>query len=54
MEEKTKKYCNMSNTEIREINFNKCPCKCTVSSEACELTPVGFCRAHLSENLDNH
>lgn len=51
---KKQKYCNMNNTKIREINFDKCPCKCTVSSEACELTPVRFCRTHLSENLDNN
>jgi hypothetical protein len=54
MKDKAKKYCDMNNAEIREISFDKCPCKCTVSSGACELTPVGFCRAHLSKNLDNN
>ena len=47
-----KKYKDMSNTEIRKITFESCPCKCTTCSEACGATPVGACREHLSKKFD--
>ena len=47
-----KKYKDMTNTEIRQIDFDKCPCKCTTSSEACECVPVGACRDYLSKKFD--
>jgi len=47
-----KKYKDMSTAEIRKIDFNNCPYKCTACSEACEQVPVGACREHLSKNFD--
>ena len=47
-----KKYKDMSNTEIRNIDFESCPCKCTTCLEACESVPVGACREHLSKKFD--
>ena len=46
-----KKYKDMTNTEIRQIDFDKCPCKCTTCSEACECVPVGACRDYLSKKF---
>lgn len=49
---KYKDYKDMSTTEIRKINFENCPCKCTECLEECESATVRTCREHLSKIFD--
>lgn len=51
-ESTNRNYSSMSNTEIRNIDFEHCPSKCVTCSEACEEVPVGACREHLSRKFD--
>ena len=43
---------DMSTTEIRKINYENCPRKCSDCSEACESVTVRDCREHLSKIFD--
>lgn len=52
MEKVKKQYCEMDNTEIRQISYEECPIKCTGCEALCNEMPVGQCRANLSERLD--
>ena len=52
MEGKKKKYKDMNNTEIRNICFEECPCKCTDNLDICEAVSIRQCRKHLSDQLD--
>lgn len=43
---------DMSTTEIRKINYENCPHKCSDCSEACESVTVRDCSEHLSKISD--
>ena len=48
----TMKYCDMNNTEIREITYEQCPLKCTGCEALCNEMPINQCRKNLSQAFD--
>ena len=50
--EDSKKYKEMTNSEIRKIIYENCPLKCTGCEALCDEMPVGQCRKNLSEKFD--
>lgn len=47
-----KEYSALNNTEIRKIEYEACPLKCTSCKALCDEMPVGQCRKKLSEKFD--
>ena len=48
-----KKYSEMDNIEIRKIEYEDCPLKCTCCEALCNEMSVGQCRKNLSQAYDN-
>lgn len=50
--EDSKKYKEMTSSEIRKITYENCPLKCTGCEALCDEMTIGQCRKNLSEKFD--